>query len=135
MQDVRLRIAAYPGLSATPRFHERARSTAPTNAPGVTQAVSRNSRTCAPSMAARLHTAPDEADRDTVGVSELLQRTRRHRGRAVRRVPCRHRSRLGPGRPSATLKFELRGPRRDTPRRRRIESFKEKCAARAATFE
>jgi len=34
---------------SVPRFHERARSTAPTNAPGVTQAVSRNSRTCAPS--------------------------------------------------------------------------------------
>src|SRR5439155_10427278 len=128
---------------SVPRFHERARSTAPTNAPGVTQAVSRNSRTCAPSgtvvmitsrpsmasrgssvvrdeagtahhchepfgawcrtaacddlfkvgqyspqdieMAARLHTAPDDADRNTGRASELLHGNRRHRGRAVRR--------------------------------------------------
>src|SRR3979490_2136535 len=76
-------------------------------------------------MAARLHTAPDEADRNTVRASELLHGNRRHRGRAVRRVPCRHQGRPGPGRPSATLKFDLRGPRRDTPRRRKIESFKE----------
>jgi len=34
-------------------------------------------------MAARLHTAPDEADRNTVRASELLHGNRRHRGRAV----------------------------------------------------
>src|SRR6267143_1762216 len=63
-------------------------------------------------MAARLHTAPDEADRNTVRASELLHGNRRHRGRAVRRVPCRHQGRPGPGRPSATLKFDLRAARR-----------------------
>jgi len=41
-----------------------------------------------------------------------------------------------PGEAIETLSARAsRGPRRDTLRRRKIESFKEKCAARAAIFE